>query len=67
MARGGAPSPVLLAGVALGAAALNQLFWLLPLALLLGLPALWWGNAFIAGLAFAAFVLLAWLLQPRQP
>lgn len=67
MARGGAPSPVLLAGVALGAAALNQLFWLLPLALMLGLPALWWGNAFIAGLALAAFVLLAWLLQPNQP
>lgn len=67
MARGGAPSPVLLAGVALGAAALNQLFWLLPLGLMLGLPALWWGNAFIAGLALVAFVLLAWLLQPNQP
>ena len=66
MARGGAPAPALLAAVALGAAALNQLFWLLPLALMLGLPALWWGNAFLAGAALAAFLLLAWVLQPRQ-
>ncbi|WP_457389588.1 M48 family metalloprotease [Roseateles sp. P5_E1] len=67
MARGGAPAPALLAAVALGAAALNQLFWLMPLALMLGLPALWWGNAFIAGLAVVAFLVLAWVLQPRQP
>ena len=66
MARGGEPSPALLAAVALAAAALNQLFWLLPLALMLGLPALWWGNAVLGGLALGAFVLLAWLLQPRQ-
>lgn len=67
MARGGAPAPALLAAVALGAAVLNQLFWLMPLALMLGLPALWWGNAFIAGLAVVAFLVLAWVLQPRQP
>ena len=66
MARGGEPSPALLAAVALAAAALNQLFWLLPLALMLGLPALWWGNAVLGGLALAAFLMLAWLLQPRQ-
>ena len=67
-ARGAAP-PALLAAVALGAAALNQLFWLLPLALalMLGLPVLWWGNAFLAGLALVAFLVLAWVLQPRQP
>jgi len=67
MVRGSAPPAALLAAVALGAAALNQLFWLLPLALMLGLPALWWGNAFIAGMAGAAFLVLAWVLQPRQP
>ncbi len=64
MAPGGARR-LLLASVALGAAALYQLFWLLPLALLLFLPTLWWGHAFLLGLAGAAFLLLVWVLQPR--
>lgn len=66
MTRGGGLAPAWLAAVALGAAALNQLFWLLPLALMLGLPALWYGNVVLGGVALAAFVLLAWVFQPHQ-
>lgn len=67
MARPGTASPALLAAVALGAAVLHQLYWLLPLALMLGLPALWFGQPVLAGLAGVAFLVLAWLLQPRTP
>jgi Zn-dependent protease with chaperone function len=66
MAPGGGPAPSWLAAVALGAAALNQVFWLLPLALMLGLPALWYGNVVLSGVALAAFLLLAWVFQPRE-
>lgn len=66
MARPGSASPALLAAVALGAAALHQLYWLLPLALMLGLPALWFGHPLLAALAGVTFLVLAWVFQPRQ-
>jgi len=57
--------PRLLAAIAVGAAAFYQLILLLPLAFGLGLAALWYRNAFLMGVALLAFVLLAWLVQPR--
>ena len=57
--------PRLLAAIAVGAAAFYQLILLLPLAFGLGLAALWYRNVFLMGVALLAFVLLAWLVQPR--
>lgn len=67
MAGRAGPSPAWLAAVALGAALLHQLYWLLPLALMLGLPALWFGQPVLVGLALVAFLGLAWIFQPRAP
>lgn len=49
----------------MGASVLLQLILLLPLALGLGLAALWYRNLFLSGAALLAFVLLAWIAQPR--
>lgn len=68
MTRSGAqalPRPVL-AVIALGAALLHQLLILLPIALALFLPVLWYRSSFLAGAALLGFAILAWLVQPSD-
>lgn len=59
-----APRPLALAAAALGAALLYQFLLLFPLALMFGLPALWFGNGFLLWASVAGFLLMAWLVQP---
>lgn len=57
-------SRMTLAGAAIAAAAVNQFLLLFPLALMFALPALWFGNSFLAGASVAGFALMAWVVQP---
>ncbi|MCW7537347.1 M48 family metalloprotease [Aquabacterium sp. A7-Y] len=61
---GGRLLPPLLAAAACAAAGFHQLMLLVPLALFLGLPVLWYRQTFLAVTAGLAFVILAWLVQP---
>ena len=58
-------SKPLLTAAALTAAAVHQLMLLLPLALLIGLPMLFYRNSFLMAVGVVAFVVLAWIVQPR--
>lgn len=71
LSKGRGPEPGelplwLLTAAALLAAAFHQLLCLLPLALLLFLPALLFGNSFLLAMAGLGFVILAWVMQARR-
>ena len=53
-----------LALVAIGAAVAYQLALLLPLAIVMAVPALWYAHPFYLVVSAIGFVLLAWILQP---
>lgn len=50
--------------VALAAAAFHQVMLLLPIAVMIGVPVLFYGNVVLCAVALVAFGGLAWLVQP---
>jgi Zn-dependent protease with chaperone function len=61
-----APRPLALAAVAVAAALLYQFLLLFPLALMFGLPALWFGSSYLLWASALGFLVMAWVAQPAS-